>query len=209
MIHIEPILDYDGVVAESFDLAHALYKELSADYCLKPFANKEEFANLFNGDFMTEIAARCSDHSKLPDFFQKMKSQLTLRYYAVPMVKDMKQFLMQVTGWLPNSVILSANHHQVVEGHLMQYHVHWKGEIVGLERKVKKRDYLAGSQATTPRRVVYICDTVGDIREAKQADVDTIAVGWGFHTTDKLVAENPTYFAETLPALTDLIYKLR
>ena len=43
----------------------------------------------------------------------------------------------------------------------------------------------------------YIGDTVGDIKEGRLAGIVTVAVTWGWHTREKLVAANPDYVIES------------
>ena len=37
----------------------------------------------------------------------------------------------------------------------------------------------------------YVCDTVGDIREARDAGIRTVAVTWGWHSRERLAAAHP------------------
>jgi phosphoglycolate phosphatase len=43
---------------------------------------------------------------------------------------------------------------------------------------------------------VFVTDTVGDIREGKQAGYTIIAVTWGFNSKELLVAEKPEFLVE-------------
>lgn len=42
-----------------------------------------------------------------------------------------------------------------------------------------------------PKDAVFITDTLGDIREARECDIDSIAVTWGFHERKTLEKGNP------------------
>lgn len=56
--------------------------------------------------------------------------------------------------------------------------------IYGMENersKVKKIHAILAAAAKHPRESLFITDTLGDVREARHAGVDAIAVTWGFH----------------------------
>ena len=73
-------------------------------------------------------------------------------------------------------------------------------DILGLEFTLSKTEkihhaldrYQAARQGT-----YYIGDTTGDIREARQAGVKTVAVTWGWHSHDKLALTEPDYLIDT------------
>jgi phosphoglycolate phosphatase len=45
-------------------------------------------------------------------------------------------------------------------------------------------------------RTFYIGDTTGDILEAREAGVQTVAVTWGWHSREKLVAVHPDFLVD-------------
>ena len=42
----------------------------------------------------------------------------------------------------------------------------------------------------------YVGDTTGDIREAKTAGVRTVAVAWGWHSRERLLAAQPEFVVD-------------
>jgi len=51
----------------------------------------------------------------------------------------------------------------------------------------------------------YIWDTTWDIKEAKITWVKSVWVTWGFHSKEKLFAENPDYLFDIPKELENLI----
>lgn len=55
---------------------------------------------------------------------------------------------------------------------------------------------------------VFVGDSPVDINCGKNAGTDSIAVGWGVTAADKLLAENPTYFCQTVSDLEKILLDL-
>ena len=51
----------------------------------------------------------------------------------------------------------------------------------------------------------YVGDTKGDMIEGKQAGAVTVAVTWGWHSTEKLTEGSPDYMVHTPTELKNLL----
>jgi phosphoglycolate phosphatase len=51
----------------------------------------------------------------------------------------------------------------------------------------------------------YVGDTVGDIVEAKEAGVHTIAAGWGWHSAGRLLDAHPEYLVKAPAGLLSIL----
>ncbi len=74
------------------------------------------------------------------------------------------------------------------------------GEILGSEMhisKVVKIQTLLAKHQVPPEEAVYITDTVGDVMEARECGVRSIAVTWGFHDEERLQKANPERIVRT------------
>ncbi len=56
-----------------------------------------------------------------------------------------------------------------------------------------------------PSRTFYVGDTVGDINEAKEAGVGSVAVSWGLHPVDRLASASPDCMVNEPSELVDFI----
>ena len=66
--------------------------------------------------------------------------------------------------------------------------------IYGMENersKVKKIHTILAAAGKHPRESLFITDTLGDVREARTAGVDAIAVTWGFMTASVFCRSEP------------------
>jgi phosphoglycolate phosphatase len=53
-----------------------------------------------------------------------------------------------------------------------------------------------GHYGTNGGHTFYVCDTAGDIREAREAGVKAVAVTWGWHPRERLERAKPDAFIE-------------
>ncbi|MBI4896538.1 MAG: HAD family hydrolase [Candidatus Aenigmarchaeota archaeon] len=80
-------------------------------------------------------------------------------------------------------------------------------EILGSEMHEKKDvkfHYVMDKYHLTNQEIVFVTDTLGDIREANALDIRTIAVTYGFHERERLEKGNPFAIVslfEDIPAL--------
>jgi phosphoglycolate phosphatase-like HAD superfamily hydrolase len=56
-----------------------------------------------------------------------------------------------------------------------------------------------------PSRAFYVGDTVGDVSEAREAGVGSVAVAWGVHPFERLAGASPDCIMREPPELVDLI----
>jgi phosphoglycolate phosphatase len=73
-------------------------------------------------------------------------------------------------------------------------------EVLGSDFLFSKKEKIYHALAKygiPPERTFYIGDTTGDIVEARAAGVRTVAVTWGWHSRERLVAAHPDFLVET------------
>ena len=63
--------------------------------------------------------------------------------------------------------------------------------------KIEKILYAKGHYGTNGGHTFYVCDTAGDVREAREAGVKTVAVTWGWHPRKRLERARPDAMIET------------
>lgn len=191
---MKPLLlfDFDGVLADSLDLyAEAVIR------CLKRIGtpivrNKEEYIALFDGNFYESMAARGVD---LKAFSAAAKVILPGIDYGA-----MNPFpgLIPVLSALHRNrilVIVSSNGFRTIQAMLERFgFAPFFDDILGSDftfSKTEKIDHAVERYGVPRERTFYIGDTAGDIREAKAAGVRAVAVTWGWHGRERLLAAEP------------------
>lgn len=191
------LFDFDGVLVDSL----ALY-ENSVNVCLerigKPLIrSREEFLDLFEDNFFSAIAKRGVD---VGEFMAASKAVTPTRDYGS--VRPVEG-LIPVLGELKKShglVIISSNSTFAVRLMLARFGFEpYFDDVLGADfnfSKVEKILYVKGHYGMDARHTAYICDTAGDIREAREAGVKTVAVTWGWHPRERLERARPDAIVE-------------
>lgn len=176
--------DFDGVIAPTFDLAFSIMEE--AD----PSLTMQAYRDAFNGNIYD------SDLSPVTDFFDKYEPHL-MRLPIIPGIADVIEMLAQKHSLS----IVSSTPERIIKTFLGQHKLDKCFSIIlGTEvekSKIKKFEMLFIEQGIGPDDCVFITDTLGDINEAREVDVKSIAVTWGFHNYTTLQDGNPYRIVET------------
>jgi len=192
------LFDFDGVLADSLDL----YSE-AVTRCLERIGtpivkNKEDYLVLFDGNFYESMAARGVD---LAAFGQAAREILPAIDYDA-----MKPFpgLIPVLEALQKDhvlAVISSNGYKTIRAMLVRFgFAPYFPEIFGSDFRFSKKekiDHALGKYGLPKERAFYIGDTVGDILEARAAGVRSVAVTWGWHDRQRLLAARPDFVVDT------------
>ncbi len=94
-------------------------------------------------------------------------------------------------------IVISSNDSPTIKEALRLYH--FDGifdDILGSDFMLSKKDkilHVIRKYSVTLQDIYYIGDTTGDIKEGKQAGVQTVGVTWGWHSKELMVASQPDY----------------
>ncbi len=192
------LFDFDGVLVDSLDI----YAEVVAR-CLERIGmpivkSKEDYLALFDGNFYESMAARGVDLAA----YSKVAMEIIPRidYDA------MKPF----PGLIPVLValqkdhllaVISSNGYRTIQTMLVRFgFAHYFREILGADFRFSKKEKITFAMekyGLLPARTYYIGDTVGDILEARAAGVKSVAVTWGWHSRERLIATHPDFLVDT------------
>jgi len=192
------LFDFDGVLVDSL----ALY-EKSVNVCLerighKPIADREEFLDLFEDNFYSAITKRGVD---VGQFMAASKAVTPTLDYSVtrpftnliPVLAELKK--------RHGLVIISSNSSFAIRLMLAKFGFEpYFDDILGADfnfSKIEKILYVKGHYGTNGGHTFYVCDTAGDVREAREAGVKTVAVTWGWHPRERLERARPDVIIET------------
>jgi phosphoglycolate phosphatase len=102
-------------------------------------------------------------------------------------------------------VVISSNASKMIRRLLIGYGFEsCFEEILGADFSVSKKekiDHALAKYGIPAQRTFYIGDTAGDMREARAAGVRPVAVTWGWHSRERLLAANPEFLVDTPEAL--------
>jgi len=192
------LFDFDGVLADSLDLYAGAVARCLLRIGTPIVKNREDYLALFEGNFYESLAAKGVD---LVAFAGAAKEILPgLDYDA------MKPFagLIPVLEALQKDhllAVISSNGFRTISRMLERFGFDrfFQG-ILGSDFLFSKKDKIAHAllkYGFDRTRTFYIGDTTGDIREAREAGVRTVAVTWGWHSREKLVAVHPDFLVDS------------
>ncbi len=192
------LFDFDGVLVDSLDLYSEAVK-LILERIGKPVVkNREDYIELFEGNFYESLTARGVD---LLAFADAAKDILPAMDYSkmrpfpglIPVLRSLqKDHLLAV---------VSSNGSAAIGKELESFaFAPYFRDILGSDFLFSKREKIAhalSKYGIPPHRTYYIGDTTGDITEAKAAGVISVAATWGWHNREKLAAASPDFFVDT------------
>jgi len=191
------LFDFDGVLVDSLGLY-----EKSVNVCLErigmpPIASREEFLDLFEENFYGAIAKRGVD---VGEFMLAIKAVTpTLDYSVTRPFSDLIPVLAELKK-RHGLVIISSNSSFAIRLMLAKFGFDpYFDDILGADfnfSKIEKILYAKGHYGTNGGHTFYVCDTAGDVREAREAGVKTVAVTWGWHPRERLERAGPDAFIE-------------
>ena len=201
------LFDFDGVLADTFmdmiqfaqetcDELGVLHIVIPADLrdlevmsfatfgraCEVPEKLVEEFVRHCTGKFAKKKKPPAI-FDGLPDVIRKLSE---------------KNNLAVVTGNTTENVHSFLNHHGLQDCFHMVYGLDMPGTKVEKIKKAKEQ-FAAGNETT-----YFIGDSLSDIHAAREANVRSIAVGWGHQSLEMLVRAEPNMIVPTPTRLLDI-----
>lgn len=191
------LFDFDGVLADSLDLYADAVARCFERIGTPIVKGKEDYLTLFDGNFYESMAARGVD---LVAFAQAAKEILPAIDYDA-----MKPFsgLIPILAALQKDHILavvSSNGSRTIRKMLVRFGFDpYFREIFGFDflfSKKEKIDHALEKYGIPREKAFYIGDTAGDILEARAAGIRSVAVTWGWHDRERLLAVHPDFLID-------------
>lgn len=195
------LFDFDGVIVDSFAPAF----EASKMIC--PHTTEEDYQRFFEGNINDAVnipVVHTEDCRRDIDFFEAYIPKMQ----HVPLVGGMDEVIKTLAEAYRLVIIsstISAPIRELLERfHLEKYFDQFLGNDIH-QRKTEKIQMIFDQYAHHPSECVFITDTLGDLREAKEKGVGAIAVSWGFHSRETLQKESPFRIVDTPKELIDAV----
>ncbi|KFO66986.1 hypothetical protein ER57_13760 [Smithella sp. SCADC] len=192
------LFDFDGVLVDSLDV----YEKTVTDCLIKikqPLTRgREEFLELFDNNFYESLEKKGVNL----DVFMEAAEDIIARIDYSKM-KPFKAIPPVLNDLRKNHtlIVISSNDSPTIQEALRLYH--FNGifqEILGSDFNFSKKEkivYAVKKYSGAPNDIYYIGDTIGDIKEGKQAGVKTVGVTWGWHSKEKMAVSKPDYLFDS------------
>lgn len=184
------MFDFDGVLLDSFDANIQVFGEFY------PQMTEDDIRDLFDGNGIVRLREYQERHG-ITEIAERQRS-FSARYAEVVQGRVMPEYARNLVTDLASRFtlsIVSTSREEGIEGCLSRSGVrHAVSSIFGRQAhdsKVEKIKMAIAHHRGSLERSVYITDTLGDIHEAREAGVHSLAVTWGFHERERLAKGNP------------------
>lgn len=188
--------DFDGVIVDSFSMCYEISN------MIRP-STSDEYKSMYEGNIYHALAQREGGRTDI-DFFDEYIPRLAKHIPIAGVARDIEELSKDHT-----LIIVSSTVSKIIEDFLIEHNLrgHFK-EILGsdVERsKVKKVRNSLLSHGVEPKNALFVTDTLGDIKEAAECDVKSIAVTWGFHNAEKLKEGDPYMIVDSHDGIGDAV----
>jgi len=191
------IFDFDGVIEDNYEQHYLLSQKMTRGI------TREEHRKLFEGNIHVErekMKDRFTGYDLKKDFSDSKKNHVVKKEVKDTLITLHDNYLMGiVTSGYEYGVkdYLDNNKIQDLFSFIYGYGTH-KIKVYKLEKAIKESNFQKDE-------CVFITDTLGDILEANEIGIKTIAVDFGFHEKQRLEKGNPfkiiSNFEELIPAI--------
>ena len=191
------IFDFDGTVADTFQLNVGLIKEIMPDTSKKEI---ELFRNNGVAVLQKELNLSLKEVLKLLGFLAKKQTQIINKAKIFPGIKNIFDELRKRDIKI---IILSSKTTENIEKRLVHQKI--KVDKIITNNNIFGKDKLLRKMG---RQFVYVGDEVRDVEACKKAGVKMIGVTWGFNTKEALKKAGADYLVDNRTELRKLLLTL-
>ncbi len=200
------MFDVDGTIIDSFEHAFESAKNFIVEKTNETIT-QEEYRSIIQGNSWENILVKIGVDPSLPvkqdsipgligpynnlSLFDDIKSTLQKLAQQYPMIINTSTFI---------PLIMPVFEREEIDLFFSMY----MGPEVSIY-KDKKIALALEEFKIKPQELLFITDTVGDIKEGKKVGVQTAAVTWGFNTEEQLKEVAPDYLLYNTKELESLL----
>ncbi|MDJ0557102.1 MAG: HAD-IA family hydrolase [Microcoleaceae cyanobacterium MO_207.B10] len=187
------IFDFDGTLADTFDIIVGITNRLSVEFGYKP-ARKDEIPDIQKLSPLQVINQSGISIFKIPFLLRRIRLEFQKELEDVKLFLGIKDVLLELKHQGYKLGIITSNSQENVEFVLQKYDLllfefmFSKITLLGKHRVLRK--YIK-SQNISPEEIIYVGDETRDINSAKKAKTKVIGVTWGFHSRESLSEYQP------------------
>lgn len=199
------IFDFDGTLADSFDVSKKIVGEIFEQYGLPKIKTNTDLRKLFDGNFFENTIKSGLDRKLLNNFINDLKDKLEKNRNDIRLFPKTIQLLEKVKD---NNIIvvITSNMTDLVKYIFSKYKITCIAEVLGADKEISKIKKIRRIINQFPDKEYYLIgDTTGDILEGKKAGVKTIAVDWGYHSHTSLKTVKPDFLVSNYDDLAEIL----
>ncbi len=201
------IFDFDGTLADSFQLNIQVYNQLATKYGYTTVSN-DQVAEVRHHP-VTELFTHTNiPKYKLPFLLKEGQQLFSQQLPQLPIIAGLPAVLTQLHHHSVTLGILTSNSQANAETFLTNHHILELFDFVEAELdllgKAHKLTKLLKKYRLDSTQTVYIGDENRDIEAAHQARLPAGAVTWGFNSETALATVDPDFWIHQPPDLLEV-----
>ena len=199
------LFDFDGVIADSLSFFEPLLRTSLQKIGFHIISERRHFLDLFHDNLYSSLSKKGLRHEDLERLFGSIERETD--FSSVKLFNGIIETITQIKTFA-NVAIVSSNRESQIEiilnaNNARNYFETILGVNSDRSKTVKIRRAMT-QFGNNCENTFYVFDTTGDFSEAHEAGVNSVAVGWGWHSPDELLNLKPDYFVKDLPSLLNL-----
>lgn len=192
------IFDFDGVIGNTYDINFKIAKTIDKNL------TEENFKNHHKGNSYKERRIKFEQKNILA-FFEKQKQKFEKKH-LFPLEKVLNKLKKRFQLFIISSTTDENIKYFLKFGNYGRFFQKILGSTTHIS-KVKKFKMIFSEYNLRPEECLFITDTTGDIIEAKEVNVKTIGVTWGYHEEELLLSQKPFAIVHNSDELLKIINK--
>lgn len=178
------IFDFDGVIINTFKFCHRIISKIEKDV-----VTPEQYKSRFDGNIFGHLKKIKNDAHFIPKendpFFSRYEPQLMKGSLQMGISEIVKQLSQEYILVINSSTMGSIIEKFLESNHLRSYFRDVNGPEVSMS-KVEKFNKVLKKYKVASNDCLFVTDTLGDLREAAEVAIPSIAVTWGYHERERL-----------------------
>lgn len=190
------IFDFDGTIADTLNESMTIFNQLADEMGLRPVKEEEIKAlrELGVSQLMRQLGI---PKRKIPLILSRGRALLREKMEQLSLIKGMGDVLPKLRTQCPCLGILTSNAAENVDRflrvHNLQNDFTFVSSCSKLTGKAKYLRAISKTFSLDPSQMLYIGDELRDLKAARKAGTDCVAVTWGLNTESSLAAAHPDF----------------
>jgi len=193
------IFDFDGTIADTFDLALGIYNRIAPEYNCRT-AGPEDL-DLFRTKKPQELLKIYGvSRLKLLSLMLRIRRELSNHIPEIKLISGMDASLREIhtrgyrMGILTSNSVNNVGKFLDINNLSGLFDFIYSGKSLFGKDKVIKR--LLIHENLTPDKVIYVGDEARDIEASKSAGIPVVSVSWGMNRRELLASMSPDQMAD-------------
>lgn len=193
------IFDFDGTIADTFDLALEIYNSIAPEYDCRPAGpGDHELLRVKKPQELLKIYG--VSRLKLLSLLLRVRKELSNRIQEIKLIDGMEASLREIRNSGYRMGILTSNSVSNVSRFLdindlsgLFDFIYSGRSLFGKEKVIRR---LLIHENLSVEQVIYVGDETRDIEASKNAGIPVVAVSWGLNRRDVLASLSPDQIAD-------------